>query len=549
MCLIRFAVICGLSLGFQWTTAADDAATKTQRNQVPIGCTAKLTEIIAVLEQSPADAQRLQIVLIGGLDGRKESTAAVERQLQWFDKSSPAELRDRIVVHAVPNARPDGGDVSPNSPRFPPQNGFYDAPTDRESRYLWRWLGIQAPDFVIDVRAETADNAADGLAKSLAAKNGSELGLVPAVSVVANSDRSQPAIDLAGLLKEFAITEHSPACQELKRRQVRSAEAVASDLLAFYGKDLKQVAYIPALAVVGRNRYAQLTDNANQTATVNEITQPFLKGEANPIPKSGSDQAGHLIFAELALDTKDKERERWTELVCQAADQAFHENGEPRGLAHFHNEMSDAVFMSGPILAAAGRLTGKSKYYDACHLHLTGMRKLCLREDGLYRHSPLDQAAWGRGNGFPALGMSWVISHWPANDSRRTQFTTWQRTHLRSLLKHQDHSGCWHQVIDYPASYREFTCTAMISFAMWRGIREGYLERAEFEPAAESGWQAIKSRIGAQGRLVDVCVGTGKQKSLRDYLERPANSGIDPRGGAMSLLLASEVMACSRQNQ
>ena len=51
------------------------------------------------------------------------------------------------------------------------------------------------------------------------------------------------------------------------------------------------------------------------------------------------------------------------------------------------------------------------------------------------------------------------------------------------------------------------------------------------------------ARIGHDGGLVDVCTGTGKQKSLRDYLDRPAILGSDPRGGAMALLLATELAA------
>ena len=75
----------------------------------------------------------------------------------------------------------------------------------------------------------------------------------------------------------------------------------------------------------------------------------------------------------------------------------------------FHNEMSDAVFMAGPILAATGKLTGERKYFDAAATHFASMRKLCLRDDGIYRHSPLCEAAWGRGNGFPALGLAWAL--------------------------------------------------------------------------------------------------------------------------------------------
>jgi hypothetical protein len=40
---------------------------------------------------------------------------------------------------------------------------------------------------------------------------------------------------------------------------------------------------------------------------------------------------------------------------------------------------------------------------------------------------------------------------------------------------------------------------------------------------------------------VDVCTGTGKQKSLRDYYDRGAILGPDPRGGGMAWLIASEM--------
>jgi rhamnogalacturonyl hydrolase YesR len=44
---------------------------------------------------------------------------------------------------------------------------------------------------------------------------------------------------------------------------------------------------------------------------------------------------------------------------------------------------------------------------------------------------------------------------------------------LMKVLK-QDYTGTWHQVIDRPKSYREFTCTCMIGDAMARGIRGGW---------------------------------------------------------------------------
>jgi len=172
--------------------------------------------------------------------------------------------------------------------------------------------------------------------------------------------------------------------------------------------------------------------------------------------------------------------------------------------------------------------------------HLRFMRELDVREDGLYRHSPLDEAAWGRGNGFPAIGLAMCLSFFPEGHAARPELLQAFRRHIRALALHQDPTGCWHQVIDRPESYRELTATCMITFAIIRGVHRGWLDAATYSPHIERAWYAIRTRIGSEGWLVDVCAGTGKQKSLRDYYDRTAILGRDARGGAMALLVASE---------
>src|SRR5439155_18412508 len=84
---------------------------------------------------------------------------------------------------------------------------------------------------------------------------------------------------------------------------------------------------------------------------------------------------------------------RYTELVRKAADLGFTASGEMKESMPFHDEMSDSVFMAIPLLAKAGKLTGNPKYFDMAARHLAFMQKLDLRPDGLYRHSPLSEAA------------------------------------------------------------------------------------------------------------------------------------------------------------
>jgi unsaturated rhamnogalacturonyl hydrolase len=244
------------------------------------------------------------------------------------------------------------------------------------------------------------------------------------------------------------------------------------------------------------------------------------------------------MFCEFARRAKDDRAWAW---VLEAGKIGLDAEGKPLSAVPSHNEMSDAVFMACPLLAEAGQRSGDERFYVAAVQHLRSLQEWCLREDGLYRHSPLDEAAWGRGNGFPALGLTLTYAALTPDFEGTEEILEHLEKHLVALIKHQDPSGMFHQVIDRPESYREFTSTCMITFSILRGLRSGYLDRETYESIADRAWDAIKMRIAMDGQgLVDVCTGTGKQKDLRAYYERKAILGRDDRGGAMALMVSTE---------
>lgn len=523
-----------------------------------VGVTRKETPIEALLpKEGGLDDARLRILLVGSLDGSTEAKEAVLAAMRWFYTSEDAaELRKGMTLAAIPCANPDGlaAKVGPRNGSggnpttgYPPQKGFYDSPTDPEAAYLWRWIGMYGPDFVFEIHKSDPSREVESPVSLIAALKETppcEVGTVRGMALGVTADKGDSWI--RPLLAELAQSKlsRSPCRDELLRRLERPPAEVAAELAKVYGHKLDQVAYIPALAVIQRLKLGELTSDPDQRQEVEKLLVPYLHGEKNPVPKNGSEQAGHLVFAEMAQRTQNADRERYVELCRAAADQIFGEEGQPLPLMPFNLEMSDAVFMAGPILCATGKLTGERKYFDAAATHLAGMRKLCLREDGIYRHSPLDESAWGRGNGFPALGLALCLSDFPEDHPARDELLQEFRAHLAALKKHQDASGCWRQVIDKPASYREFTCTCMIGFAMLRGIDRGWLPREQYTEPVRRAWEAVKLRVGQEGKLVDVCTGTGKMKSLREYYDRPAILGRDDRGGAMGLLFAVEMVRC-----
>lgn len=325
--------------------------------------------------------------------------------------------------------------------------------------------------------------------------------------------------------------------ESLAERSERSPQQVAEALAKKYGHSMGQVAYIPALALWGRWRLAELQgeDLAGVRADVKRIA------DAAPVPErwtSGSVLAGHLIYAVLG------ERKRLLSAAAVGLDDA----GKARAFVPGHSDMSDAVFMHAPLLAMAWKMTGNAQYLQACMAHIQHMQNLCRRDDGLYRHSPLDEAAWGRGNGFPALGLALVLSQLEEGSAEFSALREDCYQHLKALMKYQGIDGMWYQVIDHPESYAEFSCTSMIGFAMLRGMREGWLPRDEFSESADRAWAAIKKRIHLDGEFLEgVCTGTGKQTSLQAYFDRTEIHGRDDRGGAMALMFSTERMLWERE--
>jgi rhamnogalacturonyl hydrolase YesR len=545
-----------------------------QQIKTACGVTRQQMPIVAMLDSDalklrgpkPDGTPKTRVLLIGGLDGNRDSSLAVLKAWHNFYNDGSAKLRAKIALAAVPFGNPEAmvnssDDRKPKSllNSFPPKGKAYGDADIPEAIYLWRWIGMLGPDVVVMVSAhgEVAwtSNGSIGFPTSEcrtgsfshALKTGTPLnvGSVLAVDVAvdkAGENWCKQLLSAVAGLPEKSST--SAAHKELIRRTSRSPLQTAQELTKTYGHSLPSVAYIPALALLGRLRVGELDGDGRHAKDVQKIVAPFIDGPRQALGKrvSGSTLSGHLIFSELARRTGNK---KYFNLAKAAADLGFDDSGKLKQSMPFHSEMSDAVFMGTPILVQTGLLADDSKYFDMADRHLRFMMKLNLRKDGLHQHSPLDKSgtAWGRGNGFVALGLALSLSDLPKNSRHRPFMLKAYQEHIAAMIKHQDEMGMWHQVVDHPESYRELTVTCMTTFAIVRGVRNGWLDRESYLPVIRKAWHGISRRIGPDGVLVDVCTGTGKQRSFRDYLDRPAIFGKDARGGAMALMVTTELAA------
>ncbi len=448
------------------------------------------------------------IVLVGGLHGDDDSTAAVRAAVLAYEQSRSRPFH----LLAVPLANPDGAALV-----FPPSGIAYRE--HPESHALWRWLGAQAPDLVLVVGDEDY-----GLMEALGAQKVAEMGRIAA------RHWSGKAADWAAAVRVDAKSE---AHLELERRRTRSPRQLAEELATHYGHDFDQPWYIGAIALIARVRLGDLED-------VRRIVEPYLDGRKDSLAHpSELVLGGHIVFTELARRSGDP---RYVAMVRKVADLGFDPSGHMLEAMPYNDQFSDAIFMGTVIVAQAGALTGERRYFDLADRHLRFMQQLDLRADGLYRHQPATDAAWGRGNGFAALGLALTLSELPRTHPGYAHALQSYQQLMTALLPWQTRDGLWRNVVDHPGAYPEFSATAMIGFAMQHGLRNGWIKGQGYREAVDRAWRAVNSRTSSSGSFIDVCESTARMTSLDQYLQRAAILGNDARGGAMAMLFATELM-------
>lgn len=477
---------------------------------VDIGLSARGTPIRALIAEARSRSAPV-VVLVGGLRGDEESASAVRGAVAAYEKQRARPVQ----LVGIPLGNPEGVTL-----QFPATGEAYRE--NVESNVLWRWIGAHAPDLVLVAGEDDA-----GLAAALGTHEVADMGNVPARR-------------WSGSLEELAQSiPKSPARVELERRRARSPRQLAMELARHYGQQFDAHQYQEAMALISRVKLGEVD-------AVRSLVEPYVEGTRESLtqrPGAGV-MAAHTLYTELARRTGDP---RYVALVRKAADLGFEPSGQMKEAMPFHNGFSDSVFMGTAIVAQAGGLTGERRYFDMADRHLRFMQDLDLRPDGLYRHEPGTDMPWGRGNAFVALGLALVLTEMPKDHPGYAHALQSYRTLLKTLLPLQDRDGLWHNVLNMPATYAEFTATAIIGFALQRGLEKGWISGRDYRRAVDQAWLAVNSRTSSAGTFIDVCESTARQKSNEDYIRRRAILGPDPRAGGMAMLFATERMEASRR--
>ncbi len=508
-----------------------------------------------------------RILVIGGVNGTDGEVQLALDVIETITNDSNGF--NGLSISYIPCLNYDAYISNPQAPQtegklthgFPADGNYFFDPEIPESRYIWRWVSYKAPDLVIElslgesIRIEPNEAAPvfiadmdtvspisdDSLIGALGRKYESSPESIPGVRITGAKEQVvSKTVELLHKVVDFRGTDQSLSSHgaaTIRRRRDRTAQEVSEALAAQFGYKLDSpINYIQGVGVSGRIRLAEST-NQDVTDDIFQLVDPYVDNPSSSFgdaPGSAS-LAGAVWADDLFRVTKDP---RYKNYLLDLANRFDSSGANPPAPADPKWRTED-MFMLGSMMGRSYALTQEGQYLDLLTKFLVEMGTQQI--SGLYWHDRETPFYWGRGNGFAALGLAETLTYLPQSHPLYADILLMYQKLLNGLLKYQDLSGCYHQVITLPGSYQELTSTSMIGYGIARGVKLGLLDQS-YLPTLASLWNGAKARVTQTGYVIDGCTGTGALETEHDYIVREALSGYDDRTGSLALWFAVEMM-------
>jgi rhamnogalacturonyl hydrolase YesR len=176
----------------------------------------------------------------------------------------------------------------------------------------------------------------------------------------------------------------------------------------------------------------------------------------------------------------------------------------------------DALFMGPPVWARMFAATHNRQYlgfmdreWKATSDKLYDPAERLYFRDSTYfekREANGKKVFWSRGNGWVLAGLARVQEVMPPDYPQRKFYEQQFKEMAARIASLQPADGLWRPSLLDPESYPlpETSGSGFFTFGMAWGINHGLLPRAQFEPVAWKGWNALVQSVTPEGKLEHV---------------------------------------------
>jgi rhamnogalacturonyl hydrolase YesR len=323
-----------------------------------------------------------------------------------------------------------------------------------------------------------------------------------------------------------------PAGADPKTVGTNIAVNVAARKFRYESNRSPYVIYPEVIAWYGALTFAHTAGNTSLQDTFVKKFDYFLTPEA-AVHMNRAEHVDYHVFGavpfEIYIETKDK---KYLPVGLSFADDqlanVFLPDGSYSAEARY---WVDDLYMLPIDQLQAYRATGDKKYLDHTAQLFTSYLDKLQQPTGLFFHGTDAPYYWSRGNGWVAAGLSELLRDLPATDPKRAHLMDGYKKMMAGLLKYQGKDGLWKQLMDHPEAWSETSGSAMFTFAMVTGVKNGWLDAATYGPAARAAWLGLVAKLDKDNNLLDVCGGTNKWTTrngdpVQYYLTRPNDNKI-----------------------
>jgi unsaturated rhamnogalacturonyl hydrolase len=291
----------------------------------------------------------------------------------------------------------------------------------------------------------------------------------------------------AGAMVEDANLEHELSTSLRAVMQTYMSDHPADELAWDWGEGVLMFGIERAFQVTRDDRYR-------------DYLRTYLRAHARAgIDVSWSDDTTPALAALERVKAGDRE---FQPLVAQVVDylETAPRTSENGALIHlgrspwrhfFPDAWVDSLFHVVPTLIRYSQLTGDPRFRnEAVHQLLLFLRALQDPETGLCTHAFDDRPVpkrvppfasglfWARGNGWMLVALVDALAELPEHEPARPELLEGARRLEAGLRRHQDPSGLFHTLLTERFSYQETAGSALILYAMARGLRVGVFSNA-----------------------------------------------------------------------
>jgi len=167
---------------------------------------------------------------------------------------------------------------------------------------------------------------------------------------------------------------------------------------------------------------------------------------------------------------------------------------------------SDGLNGAPPFLAASGHYDEALRQIDGYRKRLWNpARKLLAHiwDDGARQFK--DPGFWGVGNGWAAAGLARVIRALPADRAQdRRRLAAFARDIIDGCLAFHRPDGLFHNLVDRPDTFVETNLAQMLAFAIFTGVKGGWLPE-RYLAAADRMRASARAKMDSFGYVQGVC--------------------------------------------